>query len=88
MWNDTAIKALNPTIAHLLPETEIIVAYVTTAQTSVQAIMEAISDRVPEFKNIVRRPPLKICMTKISPCSSRISYSGWSGLSARLSRGR
>jgi hypothetical protein len=57
MWNDTAIKALNPTIAHLLPETEIIVAYVTTAQTSVQAIMEAISDRVPEFKDEVRRPP-------------------------------
>jgi hypothetical protein len=55
MWNDTRIKELNPDVANLLPEKEIIVAYITTAQTSVQASMQALSAMVPEFDQTVRR---------------------------------
>jgi hypothetical protein len=55
MWNDTRIKDLNPGVANLLPEAEIIVAYITSAQTSVQASMQALSAMVPEFNDTV--PP-------------------------------
>jgi hypothetical protein len=55
MWNDTRIKDLNPGVASLLPEAEIIVAYITSAQTSVQASMQTLSAMVPEFNATV--PP-------------------------------
>jgi hypothetical protein len=57
MWNDTKIQELNPSVASLLPAEYIIVAYITTAQTSVQASMTALSYMVPEFNATVRPPP-------------------------------
>jgi ABC-type phosphate transport system substrate-binding protein len=48
-WNDSRIAALNPSIAHLLPDEPLIVLYVTTAQVLISLANTAISHEVPEY---------------------------------------
>jgi len=53
MWNDTQIKDLNPRVANLLPQSEIIVAYFNSSPTFVEYPLTALSRMVPEFNATV-----------------------------------
>jgi hypothetical protein len=53
-WNHSAIRALNPTLAHLLPNQPIMVVTPLGAPTVMQLMSEALSGASAEFKELVR----------------------------------
>jgi hypothetical protein len=62
-WNHSAIRALNPTLAHLLPNQPIVVVTPLGSSIAMQSLTEALSGSSAEFKQLVCSPfSLYVCV--------------------------
>jgi hypothetical protein len=60
-WNHSAIRALNPTLAHLLPNQPILVVTPLGAPTVMQLMSEALSGASASFNQLVRSSLFSTC---------------------------
>jgi hypothetical protein len=70
-WNDTRIRELNPTVADRLPNHDILIPVLTTAQTSVHAVMTTLSSKVASFNESVSVPFRAHAKAYHAPTSTR-----------------
>jgi hypothetical protein len=57
-WNHSAIRALNPTLAHLLPNQPIMVVTPLGSPIAMQLMTEALSGSNAQFNQLVRAVPV------------------------------